>query len=1363
MTKGYKMNELRTRLTRRRVGLWLSMLILMVTIGHAQLYSGRSSLPPSSWSQGQGGLLGSAADGGFFGGTLAIGDFDGDGFGDLVISAVRETVGGFDQAGSVQVIYGSANGPDTSRQVVLSAAAPESNQQFGESLAVGDFNGDGFDDLAVGAPNAGLVEVFSGGAGGSSGPRQVWRHDNSSLEGSGPREERFGSALAAGDFDGDGRDDLAIGIVRKLSGRTVAGGVQVLYGTSLGLSSERNEAWNRDTPGVEGDGQDGPFGNALAAGDFDADGNVDLAVGVAFDSSIEFEGGSVHVFYGTSLGFKATSPHGNVGLDRDQIWHQNSPGVPGVVETHNRFGFALSTGDYDADGADDLVVGAPGEDIGSLASAGVVQVIEGGPQGLRVVRATQFNQFDLPNEVPEVDDQLGYALCTGDFDGDGYDDLAMTSLTESFGSFADVGTVHAVYGTASGLQVPEVAQRWSGGGSIGDTWFGFALAAGDLNGSGDDLVIGVPEAATERIEIRWGLIPPVADFTWSPDPVIAGEPVQFTDLTTGFADVWTWEFGTGNFAGSGRTPTYVFDQPGNYAVTLYASHPAGPGAITRTVEVIAAPTIEEISFQTTRVGGQEGDEVEVVVRKRGTEATQAEIVLLAANADVLIDYELLSSNVLSWPAGDESPRELRIRLLDDDVAESLESLRFELRASSGALAVEPRQATVLIVDDDVTVGAPTPVPGAMASEAVAVADDDSGRRAIAWVERGAEQRVVVAIIDAEGVERRRFPLASSLTGAQSAPALTWTAENRLVAVWRQDVIAPGSGLESGPGSGRVDSLGMAGATSILGRTLDLDDLEVSGPILLSSPEDPVPGDPSVSSDGSGQAVVTWDDDEDVRGRRVFGNGSPSPTPVGLGAGPGSSGVEVAALPTGEFVAVWVSRPTAGSPFAGSAGASSILGRVWEPNGAPRTPPITIANAPGAGSPAVDVDDAGNWVAVWEEDTPGPGRDVLARSFDAEGQPRGDVMAVSEDTSVELHSPRISVNGAGDWAVVWNELEADGDSAVRARFFADGRALGDVVTVADGRDAEVASADVSLGDDDRATIVVSRDGGASASLERLEVRPPLTSGSCDRESTTELCLQEGRFGLSASFREPSGTRGSGQAVPLSVDTGYFWFFGETNVEVVAKVIDGCAVNGHYWVFAGGLTDVAATLVVRDVASGLSRTYFNSQSTPFAPILDTSAFATCDSTGDLLRGGSTSFDSLHEPRSTLLADIVSAGVAPLCATSQTELCVAQERFSIEVDWRTSAGDMGAGRAVELTSDTGMFWFFSEANIEVIIKVLDGCDLNGSFWVFAGGLTDVGATIRVTDTLNGVSRRYTNALGTPFEPIQDTQAFNTCNASP
>ena len=78
---------------------------------------------------------------------------------------------------------------------------------------------------------------------------------------------------------------------------------------------------------------------------------------------------------------------------------------------------------------------------------------------------------------------------------------------------------------------------------------------------------------------------------------------------------------------------------------------------------------------------------------------------------------------------------------------------------------------------------------------------------------------------------------------------------------------------------------------------------------------------------------------------------------------------------------------------------------------------------------------------------------------------------------------------------------------------------------------------------------------------------------------------------------------------------------------------------------------------------------------------------------------------------------------------------------------------------TSDTGAFSFFDEANIELVIKILDACGVNGNFWVFVGGLTNVGVTITVTDTVTQEARTYTNPVGTAFQTITDTGAFPTC----
>ena len=112
-----------------------------------------------------------------------------------------------------------------------------------------------------------------------------------------------------------------------------------------------------------------------------------------------------------------------------------------------------------------------------------------------------------------------------------------------------------------------------------------------------------------------------------------------------------------------------------------------------------------------------------------------------------------------------------------------------------------------------------------------------------------------------------------------------------------------------------------------------------------------------------------------------------------------------------------------------------------------------------------------------------------------------------------------------------------------------------------------------------------------------------------ESDTTLCLQGGRFAVTASWQ--SGTAsGTGRAVQLTPDTGYFWFFNASNVELLIKVLDACVVPfQHFWSFSAGLTNVQVDLTVVDTKNGTTKVYHNPLNTDYPPKLDTSAFATC----------------------------------------------------------------------------------------------------------------------------------------------------------
>jgi len=115
---------------------------------------------------------------------------------------------------------------------------------------------------------------------------------------------------------------------------------------------------------------------------------------------------------------------------------------------------------------------------------------------------------------------------------------------------------------------------------------------------------------------------------------------------------------------------------------------------------------------------------------------------------------------------------------------------------------------------------------------------------------------------------------------------------------------------------------------------------------------------------------------------------------------------------------------------------------------------------------------------------------------------------------------------------------------------------------------------------------------------------------------------------------------------------------------------------------------------------------------------------------------------------------------CGPSSTTLCLNEGRFRVIVEWETKQGNVGFGRAVPLTDDSGYFWFFNEENVELVTKLLDACMTQfNTFWFFAAGLTDVETVIRVHDTQTDMGRVYMNPQEMAFAPIQDTDAFATC----
>ena len=339
------------------------------------------------------------------------------------------------------------------------------------------------------APNAGAINVLYGseGDGLTAAGNDAWGQFADPAEDG----DRFGSSLAAGDFDRDGQVDLAIGVpyedVERVGVGTIedAGAVNIMYGSeSGGLTATGAEIWHQETGNVGSVAEDDDrFGFALAVGDFDGDGYADLAVGSPYEHWNEADSGIVQILYGTGDGLSDSGT---------QLWRQGSGGITEPEEANDHFGYALATGDFNHDGFDDLAIGAPDEDFEEVPvyNVGLVHILYGSSGGLTSTGWQMWQQID-----PEANDHFGQVLVTGDFDGDGYDDLAVGVPDEDAGSpdRSDAGAIDILFGSEDGLTGTGHQSFDRGTGAEIGAHYGFALAAGDFNGDGRaDLAVGIP-------------------------------------------------------------------------------------------------------------------------------------------------------------------------------------------------------------------------------------------------------------------------------------------------------------------------------------------------------------------------------------------------------------------------------------------------------------------------------------------------------------------------------------------------------------------------------------------------------------------------------------------------------------------------------------------------------------------------------------------------------------------------------------------------------------------------------------------------------------------------------------------------------
>jgi PKD repeat protein len=883
---------------------------------------------------------------------------------------------------------------------------------------------------------------------------------------------------------------------------------------------------------------------------------------------------------------------------------------------------------------------------------------------------------------------------------------------------------------------------------------------------------------------------PVADFTWSPQAPAVGDTVQFTDTSRGSPDSWSWDFGDGATS-SAQNPSHAYTAVGSYEVSLTVSNAAGTDTVVRSLIAGRTP-VAAFSWSPVAPGageavqfldqsgndptswswdfGDGGSSAEQSPSHTYTEAGAYTVTLSVSNAagsDSLsqqIAVGVPPSAAFTWhPAAPVAAEP--VQFTDTSVGgpvawqwsfgdglSSSEQNPVHTYAQAGSMTVslgvsndfgsDTATAQVEVGDES----APPPVegraeqtvtaPGVEVAERLGVAVDRSGRRVVVWEQgRRAKELAAAAPQGEDGVFGRFYDPRDEPQGEPFAlDAGTVT------------VGSPAVGF-AGDGDLTVTFAGADGR--IFARLLDAQGTPLTGSFAVDGGGGTAVA-PRVAVAGSGDFVVAWrqaagkQGEDGVFARFYDPSGEAKDEPLVVGAGEIAAGPQVATDASGNAVVVW------SQGAAGKQGEDGVFARFFDPSGTPEgaAQQVSSATAGQVDDPTVASDTFGNSVVVWAERAAGKqsdGWDILARRYGGD-EPAAGPFQVNQTSVGDQTSPAVAVNPDGDFVVAWQSGEV-----LMARLFdADGRAVGGEFEAAATEDGLAPTApEVGVAGDDTVSVAFTRaaaDGtGVGAYLRAFEVdRQP---SACEPDQTTH-CLNQERFEVRVIWRDFSDRTGIGQAVPLTDDSGTFWFFDQANVELILKVLDGTGINGHYWVFYGALSNVEYTVVVSDSVTGSSVTYSNPTGT-FASVGDTSALPGDEKAPPVER-------FVEVPESQWLGRVTASTVLPEeCVPSDTVLCLNDSRFQVEVSWRDFEDRTGVGRTLPLTSDTGSFWFFDGENIELVLKVLDGGAINGHFWVFYGALSNVEYTITVTDTDTGAVRTYFNPLEA-FGSVGDIEAF-------
>ena len=484
-----------------------------------------------------------------------------------------------------------------------------------------------------------------------------------------------------------------------------------------------------------------------------------------------------------------------------------------------------------------------------------------------------------------------------------------------------------------------------------------------------------------------------------------------------------------------------------------------------------------------------------------------------------------------------------------------------------------------------------------------------GESAFFWIGECPELALCMRGYDADGdpfAPAAAVPTSTLLF--EAVPAVALGADGNPVLVWSR----PGEGFER----------------RVVGRRFAFDGTPLGAEFTVAAASAQVYDRPSVAVAGDGELVVVFEKlrfdgfvgegeeqvpiytGVEILGRRLSAAGAPRGALFRVD-GEGADQVaspSVARAPSGGFLAAWES-------FDLLAGEEDVLARLFTPamgGGATAVGDEFAVHASGAGvqrAPAAAATTAGGYLVAWEQTLQGQ-TGVYLQVFDGAGQP-GSPFDRRAGSGAAMQAAPAAGGGDGAFVVAWQDERAGGsvwaqrrsaagqllDAEFRLDVAAGGRAVDPAVGLygGPGTDTGLVAGWTLLGDGFERDVFGRRYPGVLPPPEPCVSAPDV------------LCLGAGdRFEVRAAWATTQATSGTGNREEITADTGYFWFFNPNNLELVVKVLDGCPVNGRFWVFAGGLTNVEVTLTVRDTTDDERAVYANPQSTAFQPIQDTGAF-------------------------------------------------------------------------------------------------------------------------------------------------------------